>query len=195
MYPSKWRFSRGTLQTEGYERFPRMPCKTAKMSSTAAKEVHKCKYFLNEYSLENVIKPFLVYFNVVTMCSRRFPRKTHPRKKLLVTEAPRQHRCPIYIHRWSILIALGDTTYRNFTHKSNMLALACNSIEVVHTNCDNPCQNVTLVYEIMRSQLSLCVIHPGTPDETRRLIKFRADNEQRFLKSKAAAKQLWEWVF
>ncbi|KAL2092746.1 hypothetical protein ACEWY4_012544 [Coilia grayii] len=32
----------------------------------------------------------------------------------------------------------------------------------------------------------------GTPEETRRLIRFRAENEQRFMKSKAAAKQLWE---
>ncbi|KAL2096810.1 hypothetical protein ACEWY4_006017 [Coilia grayii] len=31
-----------------------------------------------------------------------------------------------------------------------------------------------------------------TPEETRRLIRFRAENEQRFMKSKAAAKQLWE---
>ncbi|XP_049917727.1 uncharacterized protein LOC126400804 [Epinephelus moara] len=35
-------------------------------------------------------------------------------------------------------------------------------------------------------------VHKWTPEETRRLIKFRAENEQRFLKSKAAAKQLWE---
>ncbi|KAL7394671.1 hypothetical protein ABVT39_001760 [Epinephelus coioides] len=37
-----------------------------------------------------------------------------------------------------------------------------------------------------------CMVCRGTPEETRRLIKFRAENEQRFLKSKAAAKQLWE---
>ncbi|XP_076581827.1 LOW QUALITY PROTEIN: uncharacterized protein artn [Chaetodon auriga] len=41
MYPSKWRFFRGTLQTEGYDRFPRMPCKTGKMAASATKEVHK----------------------------------------------------------------------------------------------------------------------------------------------------------
>ncbi|XP_016327895.1 uncharacterized protein LOC107677489 [Sinocyclocheilus anshuiensis] len=33
---------------------------------------------------------------------------------------------------------------------------------------------------------------PGTPEETRRLIRFRAENEQHFLKYKYNAKQLWE---
>ncbi|XP_065150153.1 uncharacterized protein [Paramisgurnus dabryanus] len=34
--------------------------------------------------------------------------------------------------------------------------------------------------------------HKWTPEETRRLIRFRAENEQRFLRSKYTAKQLWE---
>ncbi|XP_078099886.1 uncharacterized protein LOC144512817 [Sander vitreus] len=34
--------------------------------------------------------------------------------------------------------------------------------------------------------------HKWTPKETRQLIHFRAENEQKFLKSKYAAKQLWE---
>ena len=50
----------------------------------------------------------------------------------------------------------------------------------------------SVVYIRSQQQLSLCAIFPGTPEETKRLIRFRAENEQRFLKSKAAAKQLWE---
>lgn len=41
-----------------------------------------------------------------------------------------------------------------------------------------------------------CIVcSSGTSEETKALITFRAANEQRFLKSKYAAKQLWEWVF
>ncbi|XP_060757015.1 uncharacterized protein LOC132868062 [Neoarius graeffei] len=51
--------------------------------------------------------------------------------------------------------------------------------------------------KILPQILVLCSSHPcvlelGNPEETRRLIRFRAENEQRFLKSKAAAKKLWE---